>query len=372
MVCFMALSKRELKGLLLAIRGHVSCVGKSTFKVKSEKSDIFYEVLWKDKKWGCSCEDYNRRGKKCKHIFAVMYYLMIREIIIGMRAEGEKVTCPHCKSGDHVIRRGYAYEKSGKVQRYYCKKCNKRFNYRSGLEGLKGEALAVVLGLDLYFRGLGLRQISQHLDSVYGVKVSHTTIHGWIKRYVNLVSMISESIKVEIGTRWHCDETKLKVKGRHIILWSVLDGETKMLLAQHISQKRDVEEARKVLEGALEKAPTPPLEVVTDGFQAYTEAIKNTLPEQVMHIQGPLNGPLNNNKIERYFRSVKQRFKSIYSFGNIEGAETFAKGFEIFYNILRRHKGLGDKSPLEANGLEFAKCWQDLIKRARLQDMPQR
>ncbi len=362
----MVLSKRELKGLLLAINGHVSSVGESAFRVKSEKSEIFYEVLWKDKKWSCSCEDYEKRGRKCKHIFAVIYYLMIRQVVVGMRVAEEKVACPHCQSSDHVIKRGYAYEKTGRVQRYYCKKCGRRFNYRSGLEGMRGEALAIVLALDLYFRGLSLRQISEHLKSVYGVKVTHTTIHGWIKRYVELISQVTNGIKVETGLRWHCDESKLKVNGRHIILWAVLDSETKILIAQQITLKRNAEAARKVLEEAMRKVLTPPLEVVTDGFHGYSEAIRKVFPRDVMHIQGPLNGPINNNEIERYFRTVKQRFKSIYSFGNLEGAETFAKGFKIFYNMLKEHRALGDKSPMEASGLEPAKCWQDLIKRTRL------
>ena len=367
----MALSKRELKGLLLAINGHVSNIGESTFRVKSERSDTSYEVLWKDRRWICNCEDYNKRGKKCKHIFAVIYYLTIRQVTVGMRNAEEKVACPHCESSDHVIKRGYAYQKTGRVQRYYCKRCGKRFNYRSGLEGLKGEALAIVLALDLYFRGLSLRQITQHLESVYGVRASHTTIHGWIKRYVELVSRLTENIKLETGSRWHCDDTKLKVKGRHVILWSVLDSETKVLIAQHISLKRNSEEARKVLENALRKASSPPLEVVTDGFQAYSEAIKRAFSDDVMHLEGPLNQPINNNAIERYFRTVKQRFKNINSFGNIEGATTFANGFKTFYNMLREHRALGDKSPLEASGLGFAKCWQELIKRTRLYGKPQ-
>jgi putative transposase len=362
----MGFNKRELKGLLLAINGHVQCDGNSCFKVRSESSDSLYEVSWKNRKWICSCEDYKKRGRKCKHIFAVIYYLTIRQVVVGIRVAEEKVECPHCQSSDYVIKRGYAYEKTGKVQRYYCKKCGRRFNYRSGLEGRRGEALAIVLALDLYFRGLSLRQISEHLESVYGVKASHTTIHGWIKRYVELVSHVTDEIKVKTGSRWHCDESKLKVKGRHIILWSVLDSETKVLIAQQISLKRDAETACKVLNEALGKAHAPPSEVVTDGFQAYSEAIRKAFPCDVMHILGPLNGPINNNEIERYFRTVKQRFKSVFSFGNLEGAEMFAKGFKIFYNMLKEHKALGDKSPMEASGLESAKCWQDLIKRTRL------
>jgi len=356
-------SKRELKGLELAVKGHVKPLEKSKYIVKSERSQCDYVVCWERRKWTCTCQDYMQHGKKCKHIFAVIYYLVTRGVAVGAQSAEGEVTCPHCKMSDHVIKRGFAYEKSGRVQRYYCKKCKKRFNYRSGLEGSRGEALAIVLALDLYFRGVSLRQISQHLEAVYGVHVSHTTIHGWIKRYVELVSKATEKIKLETSARWHCDDTKLKVRGRHVILWSILDSETKILIAQHISTKREAEGANAALEEALQKASESPLEVVTDGCQAY-EVVEKALPK-AMHIQGPLNGPINNNKIERYFKTVKQRFRSIQNFGNVQGAETFAKGFAIFYNLIRKHQGLGDKAPLEFADVMNAKCWQDLIKKAR-------
>jgi len=369
----MGFSKRELKGLELAIKGHVKPVENSSFSVKSERSGVEYTVYWDKKTWTCTCQDYVQHKKKCKHIYAVIYHLLLREIVVGMRSECEEATCPHCMQSDQVIRRGFAYEKHGKVQRYYCKRCRKRFNFRRGLEGARGEAMAIVLALDLWFRGLSLRQVSQHLASVYGIRVSHTAIHGWIKRYVKLVSKAFETLKLEAGLRWHCDETKLKVQGRHIILWSVLDSETKILLAQHISEKRDSAEAHTVLKKALQKASTVPCEVVTDGCSAYPEAIQSALPSDVLHIQGPVNAPLNNNKIERYYRNLKQRFKSIYNFNSKEGAETFAEGYSIFYNFLRAHDAL-KKSPAEASGLQVGSCWQDLLKsltrRARFKQIP--
>ncbi|MEM1883613.1 MAG: IS6 family transposase, partial [Candidatus Bathyarchaeia archaeon] len=333
--------------------------------VKSERTDDYYEVSWVGKKWTCTCEDYKRANKKCKHIFAAIYYMVIREIVIGMREPEDEAKCPECGLNDQVIKRGFAYEKSGRVQRYYCKRCKRRFNYRSGLEGVRGEAMAIVLALDLFFRGLSLRQISQHLESVYGIQVSHTTIHGWIRRYVEIVNQFVEKIRVSTGVRWHCDETKVSVRGRHIILWSVLDSETKILIAQHISERRDAENARVVLEKALERAGSKPLEIITDGLQAYSDAIKEVLGDEVLHIQGPITGKLSNNVLERFYRTLKQRFKSIHNFGSLDGAETFAKGFEIFYNIVRQHQALGDKTPLESVGLKGAGCWLDLVRGAK-------
>jgi len=153
-------SKRELKGLQMALNGFVEQTDRSRFLVKSESS----------------------------------YFLTFREIVSGAHAQ-DRPNCPKCGMSDKVIKRGYAYERCGRVPRFYCKRCNYRFNYRSGLEGRRGEALTIILSLDLYYRGLSLRQVSQHLKSVYGISVSHTTeqVQSAYKRQVALRRNCSES-----------------------------------------------------------------------------------------------------------------------------------------------------------------------------------
>lgn len=364
MVTSMGFTERELEGLKMAIQGYVRRRGKSEFEVRSQSTDQEYDVIWDSKKWKCACEDYKKRGRKCKHIFAVIYYMLLHEIAVGVRTV-DKVYCRYCGDSDVIIRRGFAYLKSGRVQRYYCKRCRRRFNYRSGLEGMRGEAIAIVLSLDLYCRGLSLRAIAQHLQSVYAISVSHTTIYNWIRRYVNFVDRYLSDSRINVGTRWHCDETVLKVNGRHLILWTVLDSETKMIIAEHLSNKKDSEEAYRLLKKALERSNGKPLEIVTDGLKSYSEAIGKIFGEngdKVIHIQGPLTGPVSNNTIERFYRTIKQRFKNMYSFKGEDGAEMFAKSFKLFYNNVRPHKSLQGKTPVEVAGGEST-GWRELIKK---------
>ncbi len=362
----MGFSKRELKGLQMALNGFVEQMDGSSFLVKSETTSKKYEVSWKDKAWTCTCKDYMRFKRKCKHIFAVLYFLTFREVVVGAHAQG-RPSCPKCGMNDEVIRRGYAYERCGRVPRFYCKRCNHRFNYRSGLEGRRGEALAIILSLDLYYRGLSLRQVSQHLKSVYGISVSHTTIYNWIKRYVELVDQYLSRFKAHTSERWHCDETLLKVGGRHLIIWSVLDSETKLLIAEHISRKKNHEEACKLIDKALKNSNVKPLEIVTDGAQSYPKALREKFSERgekVIHIQGPFKGPVSNNKIERFYRTLRQRFRTIYSLNNERSTEVFAKGFRIFYNHIKPHSSLSNQTPAEASKIPVSGSWLQLIKEA--------
>jgi transposase-like protein len=359
----MGFGQRELKGIQLAIKGHVVVSGKSKFLVKSKSGERLYEVRWDKRKWICTCEDFARRGRKCKHVYAVMYYLAMRNIVIGVG--DEKPSCLECGKSDLVIKRGFAYERSGPVQRYFCKRCGKRFNYRSGFEGSRGEAIAIVLGIDLYFRGLSLRQVCQHLESVYGVKVSHATVYNWIKRYVRLVDGYLSRLQLITGERWHLDEMKVKVSGRHILIWSALDSQARILIAQRISRERTTEEAGALLDKALDSSAGKPLEIITDGLSAYAKAIEEKLKgSEVIHIQGPLTGPVSNNVIERYHRTLRQRFRSANTFHSEENVNHFLRGFGVYYNYIRPHSA-SSKPPAETLKIKETKNWLELIKKAR-------
>ena len=365
----MGFNKREFKGIKLTLKGYVKQIDRSTFMVRSENDpNKYYTVSWDKDKWVCGCEDYARRGKKCKHIFAVCYFLTIRDIATGVKEVecSSEICCPRC-GGKDVIRRGYDYQKNGVVQRFYCKFCNYRFNYRGGFEGLKGNATTVVLSLDLYFRGLSLRQISEHLLSVYGLHVSHATVRNWIMRYVKLISKYLNNLPVKCGERWHCDDTVVRVNGRHVLIWSLLDSETRLLIAHHISENRNSEEAYKLLSKAIENSEKKPEEIVSDGFDGYAKAVKRKFSEElkhpVIHLQGNVSSAINN-KMERFWRDIKKRYKTIYGFRNIETAKTFMDGYRIFHNQIKKHRSLGNKTPAETSQAELPNTWIKLIQEA--------
>ena len=364
-------SKRENKGIQLVVRGWVQPIDSSRFLVRSESNpEKHYEVRWERKKWICSCEDFQKRKRKCKHIYAVLYYLTIRDLTIGVRKIGEdKAICPKCGSSENVIRDGFEECKSGFIQRFYCKRCRSSFVARTGFEGMRGQALAIILSLDLYYRGLSLRQIAEHMETVYGISVSYGTIYGWIKRYVEIISEYLNKSKIKTSERWHVDETVVRVKGKQLILWSILDSETRFLIAQHISEGKDAEEAYKLLDKGLRRSENKPLEIITDGAAQYVKAIDkkfgSELKEPILHVQAQISTPLSNNKLERFHKTLKQRFKPISCFHNKKTAETFSKGFTIFYNHIKEHKALNDMTPEQAaNQTKSKTSWIRLIEEA--------
>lgn len=363
-------SKRMHKGIELVANGHVKPVDSSTFSVKSETDDQkWYTIKWHRKLWLCSCEDFKKHNRKCKHIYAVLYYLSLQDLQVGVKKTGsEKEPCPICGKTDFIIKDGFSESRSGLAQRFFCKKCRKGFSPKTGFEGAHGQAFAIILSLDLYYRALSLRQIQGHFESVYGIKISHGTVYGWIKRYVELVSKCLEKDKVDSSGRRHGDETILRVKGKHLVLWSLLDSENRLLLAKHISERKSADEATTLFNKGLKKTQNPPSEIITDAAPSYVQAIDQKfgkeLREPVIHVQSSLSGPITNNRLERYHRTLKQRSRTISSFHSKETAETFTEGFAIFYNNIKTHRALGT-TPAEASGLDEGASWVALIQKTK-------
>lgn len=377
----MTLSKREFKSIQILAQAGVVRVDRTRFLVNSQsKAGQQYEVTWRRKNWHCVCEDFIKHRRCCKHICAVGYYLRLREIAVIAKHLNSKPECPKCGNDQNVIKRGIRHNLSGSVQRYYCKHCNRRFTDRTAFEGMRSRAIAIASALDLYYRGLSLRQIEKHLESFYSVKVTHTTVYNWIKKYVQLVSQHFKKSEVGTSDRWHADDTLIRIRGRHLVFWALLDGETRYLIALHISKRRTAKEAQDFLRKGLETARNKPLEIVTDGLQSYAEAIEAEFEmrsddQGLIHVQGPLIGPLTNNKVERFHGILKSRTKGMCHLGDESSARAFAGGFSTYYNFIRPHTALHGKTPAEAANIATAKnTWLDLIQKAHKAslDRPQR
>ena len=59
--------------------------------------------------------------------------------------------------------------KSGVVSRYLCQMCGLRFSGREGFHRRRSDPEKIALALDLYFRGVSVRKIADHLAQVYSL-----------------------------------------------------------------------------------------------------------------------------------------------------------------------------------------------------------
>jgi len=105
--------------------------------------------------------------------------------------------CPKCKSNKFVVKYGKRHNQSGAKQRYFCKKCESRFTPKDGFWKMRFSPEVITAALDLYYKGLSLRKIKDHL---YNIEVSHTSILRWVRRYAKLTRKYTMKIKGNIHT----------------------------------------------------------------------------------------------------------------------------------------------------------------------------
>lgn len=371
----MVFQSREAKGIALVKNGSVKEISDSQYAIKSQRTDDIYQISWKGDRWICSCVDYTKRqGKKCKHIFAVQYFQMMRNIVLDADRFGNfetEIRCPVSEKHE-VTLSGFRYNKLGAVRRYFCKKCKIRRSLRP-IQRIHIEASMIAVALDLYFRGLSLRQVAEHIEASWRRKVSYTTILRWVKKFVKILALYVDSLErgnkaKRRDDRWAADETIFRLNGRHLVIWSLLDEKTRYLLAVLVRMCRTAREAKALLSQGLKKAPRP-LEFVSDGAPAYAVALKSKFQgaQNFIHIQGPgLTKGLNNNKIERLQGVMKSRLLAMGALRAPESGTTFAEGYSIYHNFIKPHRSLGGKTPAQERGLAKRKMSVAEVLRAAL------
>jgi len=298
--------------------------------------------------WSCDCLDHKERMIDCKHIHACRFWLKIKDRVDNddfVEKETFKVdVCPECKS-DKLIKRGVRKNKNVQKQRYSCKECGKRFILDVASK-TKGNGKIVTLCLDLYFKGISLRKIQDHIYQFYNFRISHMTIQRWIRKFMVMANQHAKAMMPKTSGIWHADEQMIKNNGSYLWIWNVVDRKTRFLLANNVTETRFLNDAREIFSKA--KACGTPDMIVTDGLKSYIRAIPKEFGwHKVTHIKadGLTSKKKNNNMIERFHGSFRERDKVMRGFKGQDNAEFLAESYRTYYNFVRPHEALGGLTP---------------------------
>jgi transposase-like protein len=215
---------------------------------------------------------------------------------------------------------------------------------------MKHDPKVITLALDLYFKGVSLRKIADHLKQFHEIDVVQTTPMRWIKKYLKLLAQYVERHKADVGKIWHSDEMTVFIKKNgekkyYEWIWNVMDAKTRYLLACQVTETRFVEDAQKPLQQAKAAASTRPHAVVTDGLQAYKQAIKNEFYDPNALVVNPhirlkdFETKPNNNIVERLNGTFRERTKVMRSLPDQISANEFCAGMQVYYNYIRPIRG---------------------------------
>jgi transposase-like protein len=270
--------------------------------------------------------------------------------------EYKKVSCPFCKGNDIVKRGSFQTEAHGKQQRYFCKSCNKKFIERNGFYRMRNNPQKITCALDLFYNGVSTRKVQQHFKAFFPHNCSNKTIYKWVIKYSSMISNFTDSLKLQVGKEVQLDEMEYhrrKFPNKKGVSkdWFIdsIDCKTRYMVSSKYFTSRGQNEIKDVLVGVKKKTEGYVTTITTDGYTAYANVIKKTWgwsnKKQKYNMQHKkvtqLKGEGFNIMIERMHNSIRERTKVFRGFhGSVESAEMIMKGYEIYYNFIRKHQAI--------------------------------
>jgi transposase-like protein len=181
----------------------------------------------------------------------------------------------------------------------------------------------------LFIAGLSLRDLSERLCLT---GASRESVRIWVHRFSSLFRPSNRDRRLVA-----VDETVLKVNGQTCYLWAAIDVDTNEILALYASRGRGLPNAIKFLKMVLRSCDGKPI-VVVDRGPWYRWALERLGITYFHETFG------NRNKIERWFRELKNRTKRFHNNINtktLKSIEVIATAVAIVHNLVRTGTGRG-------------------------------
>jgi putative transposase len=251
------------------------------------------------------------------------------------------MTCPHCTS---IATKERTKKTSQGYRTFCCSECSRTFNERTGtpfnsLQYPTDIVLLVVLWRLRY--KLSLRDLAE-IFLERGFAFTHEAVRDWEVRFAPLLTgQLRARRHGQAGISWHVDETYVKVQGKWCYLYRAIDRDGN-LVDSMLSEKRNMDAAKRFFQQALEVVGHAPERVTTDGHDSYPRAIRETLGHDVLH---RCNHYLNN-RLEQDHRGIKQRYYPMRGFGNFTSASRFCCAFDEVRQFFRFRATFGQSVSL--------------------------
>jgi len=301
----------------------------------------------------------NRKNQRLLNLIGDVVMKISREIVDNYSIPDK---CKFCGSR-HIVRYGHYQQR----QRWFCKDCKRKFADNDAPPNMKTPTVQIASALSMFYEGMSLNAIRRHLEQTYHSYPSDSSVYGWIVKYTKVAVAKTKDVKVAMGDVWVADETVLKIDGRRMWFWDIIDRRTRYLLASYLSATRGTRDARTLMERARVRARKVPKVVITDRLASYLDGIELAYGAQTKHIASKgFKVQPNTNLIERFHGSLKARTKVLRGLKKRETAKLILDGWLVHYNFFRPHESLGNKTPAEKAGVKFPyKNWLDVVKGGR-------
>ncbi len=298
-----------------------------------------------------------------------------------------KNICPNCKSENVIKWTKRKTQNRGMIQRYKCKDCNKYFIKDDGFFRMRNNPNKITCALDLFYKGVSTRKVQEHFKAFMPHNSSNVSIYNWVVKYSNMISNFTDKLKINGGSEIQLDEMEYHrreehKKGRSGVSkdWFIdsIDVKTRYMVASNYFKSRGQTELKEVMAKVRYKTEGYITTITTDGYTAYEKVVKQTWgynnkigEYNIFHNKHIASkGEGFNIYVERMHNSIRERTVTFRGFhGSVESAQAIMKGYEIFYNFIRKHQAIG-VCPYEIATnlkLENPNKWLELIQISKKQ-----
>jgi transposase-like protein len=245
--------------------------------------------------------------------------------------EDKIVTCKLCGS-TNVVKYGYFKD----TQLRWCKECNRKFTDNKAAPGMKVPVNQIARALDMYYEGVGLKNILRYLEERYYCYVSDSTLYEWIGKFTNKAISAARYDKPIIADIWVAIETPAEVGDQKIWFWDIIDIKTRFLVASHVSTKLTVNDASQILAQAVRKGGRLPRVIVADHLAIYFDGKEMNYCGETKQITVKRVHTAAATRLLEHFRSrLEARTIIVKRYRNIRRARTVIEGWPVYYNYLR-------------------------------------
>lgn len=290
------------------------------------------------------------------------------------KSKNLKCKCVHCKSTNFVKKGFRQTENRGKIQKYFCKDCQKYFTNDEGFYRMRYSDTTITLSVDMYLSNLSSRKMRNQLKRHFQTKVSHMTILDWVRKYSLKVHNFVEKLGYNnLGKEYFADETMINREGNKDRFWACVDYQTRFITGVHYSIEGNIEEAKQFISKSVKKGK--PKFIQTDSAQFYPKAFKKLFYSnkiyrgglEVEHkIQNVRRTHIHNYKIETVFMKIKDRVDDFRGLKALWSAPIIMVGLTIQHNFIEEHTTT-KKQPCSLAGQDLDlgdNRWLGLIKLA--------
>jgi transposase-like protein len=228
---------------------------------------------------------------------------------------------------------------------------------QSAFAGFRFPPDVIVVAVRWYLRfGVSYRDVEELLVE-RGVEVDHVSVYRWVLRFTPLLADAARPCRHVVGTRWHVDETYVKVAGQWRYVYRAVD-QFGQVIDVFVSSQRDAKAARRFFEQAISATKVTAVEVVTDHAPVYPGVLEELAPAAWHRTE-----QYANNRIEADHGRLKSRLRPMRGLKQDRSASVIIVGHAFVQNLRRGHYELAVEEPASRR---VAVAFEELAWRSEL------